>query len=149
MLPGIMDGGERYPVSSVNLGSVGGTPPCVAGVEGRFDVSNAGQFFMFELSASAQHWVHVVLIWVGFGSLAGLLARVLLPLREPSGSFPTLTLGIAGSAVGLGVLSWALGGGPLNPISPLGFTAATGGAFALLVLYRLLQVVVPREAKPK
>jgi len=62
---------------------------------------------MTELSITAQHWVAVVLIWVGLGSLAGLLARIVLPVREPSGPLPTLTLGITGTAVGLGVLSWS------------------------------------------
>ena len=40
---------------------------------------------MPELSPVAQTWVNVVLIWVGFGSLAGLLARVILPLRGTDG----------------------------------------------------------------
>jgi uncharacterized membrane protein YeaQ/YmgE (transglycosylase-associated protein family) len=99
---------------------------------------------MPELSPTAQHWVIVVLIWVGFGSLAGLLARVILPVREPSGPLPTLTLGITGSAVGLGVLTWLMGDRPLNPLGPLGFLSATGGAFFLLLLYRTLHAVVPR-----
>ena len=51
-----------------------------------------------EFSQVAQHWANVVLIWIGFGSLAGLLARVVLPVREPSSPLPTLALGIAGSA---------------------------------------------------
>jgi uncharacterized membrane protein YeaQ/YmgE (transglycosylase-associated protein family) len=88
--------------------------------------------------------VNVVLIWVGFGSLAGLLARIVLPIREPSGPLPTLTLGITGSAVGLGILSWATGNGPMNPISLAGFLAATAGALGLLVLFRVLQAIVPR-----
>jgi len=100
---------------------------------------------MPELSPAAQHWVYVVLIWVGFGSLAGLLARVFLPFRKPSGPLAILTLGITGSAAGLGAVSWATGGGPLNPISPLGFLAATVAAFLLLLFYHLLQVVVHRD----
>ena len=48
---------------------------------------------MPELSPFAQTWLNVVLIWIGFGSLAGLLARAILPLAEPAGSLPTLTLG--------------------------------------------------------
>jgi uncharacterized membrane protein YeaQ/YmgE (transglycosylase-associated protein family) len=100
---------------------------------------------MPELSTTAQHWVNVVLIWVGFGSLAGLLARVFLPFREPSNPLSVLTLGITGSAAGLGALSWATGGGPLNPISPLGFLAATVAAFLLLLLYHLFQAVVHRS----
>ena len=102
---------------------------------------------MPELSSTAQHWVNVVLIWVGFGSLAGLLARIVLPFREPSGPFPTLTLGIVGSAVGLGALSWAVGGQPSNPISPLGFAAATAGAFLLLLLYSTMTAIVHRGRK--
>ncbi|MGA2032532.1 MAG: GlsB/YeaQ/YmgE family stress response membrane protein [Thermoguttaceae bacterium] len=100
---------------------------------------------MPELSQTAQHWVNVVLLWVGFGSLAGLLARLVLPVREPGSPLATLTLGMTGSAVGLGVLSWWLGNRPLNPISPLGFLAATLGAFGLLLAYRLVQTVVHRE----
>ncbi|MGA2065553.1 MAG: hypothetical protein ABSG86_11315 [Thermoguttaceae bacterium] len=102
---------------------------------------------MTELSATAQHWVNVVLLWIGLGSLAGLLARVVLPLREPSGALATLTLGMTGSAVGLGILTWVLGGRPYNPISPLGFISAAGGALGLLVLYCALQAVVRRGQK--
>jgi uncharacterized membrane protein YeaQ/YmgE (transglycosylase-associated protein family) len=100
---------------------------------------------MQDFSPTTQAWVNIVLMWVGFGSLAGLLARVILPFREPSGSLPTLTLGITGSAVGLGLLSWIQGGGPSNPISPIGFLAAVAGAFGLLLVYHLLRVVVHRE----
>lgn len=102
---------------------------------------------MPELSPVAQTWLQVVLVWIGFGSLAGLLARGLLPLREPSSPLSTLTLGITGSAVGLGVLSWLQGGGPSNPISLLGFIAATGGALGLLVVYHFLRFTVHQEKK--
>ncbi len=100
---------------------------------------------MPELSPLAQTWVNVVLIWVGFGSLAGLLARVILPFQEPTGSLPTLTLGVTGSAIGLGLLSWVQGGGPANPIGPIGFLAAVAGAFGLLLVYHMLRLVVHRQ----
>ena len=90
-----------------------------------------------QLSPLAQHWINVVLIWVGFGALAGLLATVILPLRRPAGPFSTLVMGIAGSMVGLLGLAWLSPGRELNHISPLGFAAATAGAFVLLILYRL------------
>jgi len=101
---------------------------------------------MPELSPAAQTWVQVVLIWIGFGSLAGLLARAILPLEEPSGSLPTLTLGITGSAIGLGLLTWFQGGGPSNPIGAIGFLAAVGGAFGLLLVYHCLRIVVHRPS---
>ncbi len=89
------------------------------------------------LSPAAQHWINVVLIWIGFGALAGLLATVLFPLRRPAGPFWAVVLGIIGSTVGLLGLSWLFPGRPINPISPLGFLAATLGAFVLLVLHRI------------
>ncbi len=94
--------------------------------------------FDIDLSPAAQHWVNVVLIWVGFGTLAGLLARVILPVREPAGPVPTLLLGIVGSMIGLLAVSWLWRDRPMNPISPLGFLAAVAGAFLLLTGYRVL-----------
>jgi len=91
----------------------------------------------FAFSPTAQHWINVVLIWVGFGTLAGLLATVIFPFRRNVGPFTAMVMGIAGSTVGLFGLSWLFPGKPVNPISALGFLAATGGAFLLLVLYRL------------
>jgi uncharacterized membrane protein YeaQ/YmgE (transglycosylase-associated protein family) len=102
---------------------------------------------MHDLSPSAQQWIQVVLVWVGFGSLAGLVARVILPFREPSGPLPTLTLGITGSAVGLGVLSWFENGRAIQPISAIGFLSAIGGAFGLLLLYHVIALVM-RHKKP-
>jgi uncharacterized membrane protein YeaQ/YmgE (transglycosylase-associated protein family) len=91
----------------------------------------------FELSNVAQQWINVTLIWVGFGTLAGLLARALVPGREPQGAVGTVVIGIVGTAVGLCTLSWALNRPTFNPISPIGFFAAVGGAFVLVVLYRI------------
>jgi len=88
------------------------------------------------LSPAAQHWINVVLIWIGFGTLAGLLATVFFPLRRPAGPFWAVVLGICGSAIGLLGLGWLFPGRQFNPISPLGFLAAAVGAFLLLMLFR-------------
>ncbi|MBN2578473.1 MAG: GlsB/YeaQ/YmgE family stress response membrane protein [Pirellulales bacterium] len=89
-----------------------------------------------EFSPVAQHWVNVVLIWIGFGTLAGMLAMVLLPIKRPDHPLAMLLLGIVGSAVGLWGLTYLLPGRQINPISPPGFVAATAGAFVTLLLYR-------------
>ena len=98
----------------------------------------------FELSPAAQQVVNMVLIWIGFGTLAGLLAVVILPVRHPSGPIATLLLGIVGSVLGLFALTWFFRGRPLNPISPLGFLAATAGAFVLHILFRACQACLPK-----
>jgi len=91
----------------------------------------------FPLSPEAQHWVNAVLIWVGFGALAGLVATVLFPFRRPTGPFWAVVLGIVGSTAGLFALERLFPGREWNPISPLGFLAAILGAFVLLVLFRV------------
>ena len=57
--------GFSPPVASSSRGGGQSPPDCHAGT-----------------LASHSDWVYVVLIWVGFGSLAGLLARVILPLEH-------------------------------------------------------------------
>ncbi len=91
----------------------------------------------FSLSPDVQHWINVVLIWIGFGALVGLLATVLFPFRRPAGPFWAVVLGIVGSTIGLFGLGRLFPDRELNPISPLGFLAATLGALVLLVLYRI------------
>jgi uncharacterized membrane protein YeaQ/YmgE (transglycosylase-associated protein family) len=100
-----------------------------------------------EFSQAAQQWVNVVLIWLGFGIVAGLLARALVPGRHPVGAVTTLVIGVAGSAVGLLGLGYVLGGRPINPISPVGLLAAAAGAFVILVFYRLVTACLAFRAK--
>ena len=86
-----------------------------------------------EFSQSAQQWVNVVLIWIGFGTLTGLAAKALVPGRDP-GMVGTLVIGVLGSVVGPLVLVSSLGRDEFNPISPLGFLSAIGGAVTLLAI---------------
>jgi uncharacterized membrane protein YeaQ/YmgE (transglycosylase-associated protein family) len=85
-----------------------------------------------------QLWAHDLLTWVGFGTLVGLLAKAIMPGRDPGGSIATLLMGIGGSVIGCGTLMFFYGGERVTPISPVGFLVATGGAFILLFFYRLL-----------
>jgi len=100
-----------------------------------------------DLSQNSQLWVNAVLIWVGFGALVGGLTKVLLPVRQPSGFAFTLLLGMLGSLIGLLVLSLLFGNRQCNPISPLGFLAATAGALLLLIGYRLVCGGLARRKK--
>ena len=95
------------------------------------------------LSQAAQQWVNVILLWVGFGTLAGLLARSLIPGREPAGALGTVMIGIVGSVVGPLALCYLLKREDFNPIGPLGFLAAVGGAVVCLFLYRGVATLMP------
>jgi uncharacterized membrane protein YeaQ/YmgE (transglycosylase-associated protein family) len=90
-----------------------------------------------QLAPEVQQWVDVVLIWVGFGTLVGLMAKAVMPGRDPGGAVATLAMGVAGTVVGCGVLSY-FSGQRITPVGPVGFVVATAGAFVLLFFYRLL-----------
>jgi len=86
----------------------------------------------------AQALTNDVLVWIGFGTIVGLLAKAIMPGRDPGGAVATLLMGIGGVVIGCGVVSYFYEGQRITPISPLGLAVATGGAFVLLFFYRLL-----------
>jgi uncharacterized membrane protein YeaQ/YmgE (transglycosylase-associated protein family) len=91
-----------------------------------------------ELMQHIQKLTHELLVWVGFGTLVGLFAKAIMPGRDPGGAVATLAMGIAGTIIGCGIVSYVWRGHWISPISPLGFCVATGGAFLLLFFYKLL-----------
>lgn len=91
-----------------------------------------------DLQLILEQWASDLLTWVGFGTLVGLLAKAIMPGRDPGGSIATLLMGIGGTVIGCGTLMFFYDGQRVTPISPVGFLVATGGAFILLFFYRLL-----------
>ena len=87
---------------------------------------------------AVQFWANQILVWVGFGTIVGLLAKAIMPGKDPGGAVATLAMGVAGTIIGCGVLSYFWRGHIISPISPLGFCVATAGAFVLLFFYKLL-----------
>jgi len=81
---------------------------------------------------------NLILIWIGFGTVVGLLAKAIMPGKDPGGAVATLAMGVAGTIIGCGVVSYFWQGHIVSPISPLGFCVATAGAFVLLFFYKLL-----------
>lgn len=112
-------------------------------------MATANPVFMSDVafSPTAQQWINVVLIWIGFGTLAGLLASVLFPLRRPAGPFWAVVLGICGSSIGLFGLGRLFPDRQLNPISLLGFLAAAIGALVLLMLFRFGLAIFAKPEK--
>jgi uncharacterized membrane protein YeaQ/YmgE (transglycosylase-associated protein family) len=73
--------------------------------------------------------------WIIFGLIAGVVAKLLMPGRDPGGFIITILLGIAGSLIGgyLGSMFGVGGGGFFS------FVMAVVGALLLLMLYRLIR----------
>lgn len=91
-----------------------------------------------QLPAAAQQWANDILVWVGFGTVVGLMAKAIMPGRDPGGAVATLLMGIGGAVIGCSVLMYFSNGQRVSPITPLGFVVATLGAFSLLFFYRML-----------
>jgi len=85
-----------------------------------------------------QQWANEVLVWIGFGTLSGLLAKAIMPGRDPGGALTTLAMGIGGVVIGCGTLSYFYTGQHVTPISPMGLVVSTAGALIILFFYRLL-----------
>ena len=79
-----------------------------------------------------------VVSWIAFGLVAGIVAKLLLPRRDPGGCIITMLLGVAGAFLG-GFLYSLLTDVPFAAEFDLGsFVVAIIGAVVLLLLYRAI-----------
>jgi len=85
---------------------------------------------------SAEQLVNDVLVWIGFGTVVGLLAKGIMPGRDPGGAMVTVLLGIGGTILGCAVASCFRGGQRVVPISPVGMLVGVVGALFVLLLYK-------------
>ena len=72
--------------------------------------------------------------WIVFGLIVGVIAKFLMPGKDPGGFIVTILLGIVGAVLG-GWLGRVLG--LYEPDEPAGFFMALLGAIILLGCYRL------------
>jgi uncharacterized membrane protein YeaQ/YmgE (transglycosylase-associated protein family) len=75
------------------------------------------------------------LAWIVIGALAGLLAKLIMPGRDPGGCIVTILLGVGGALLAGFVgnsMGWYKQG------EGAGFIAAVLGAIIILFIYRLI-----------
>ena len=73
--------------------------------------------------------------WIVIGLLAGGIAKLLMPGKDPGGCIITILLGVAGALLA-GFIGKSVGWYDQNEAA--GFIAAIVGAFILLFVYRLI-----------
>jgi uncharacterized membrane protein YeaQ/YmgE (transglycosylase-associated protein family) len=81
-----------------------------------------------------------VLGWILFGLVAGVIAKLVMPGKDPGGFIVTILIGIAGGLLG-GFIGRALG--LYGEGDTVGIIMAIVGAIILLAIYRM--VVKPRS----
>jgi uncharacterized membrane protein YeaQ/YmgE (transglycosylase-associated protein family) len=75
-----------------------------------------------------------IISWILFGLVIGVIAKLLMPGRDPGGFIITILLGIAGALLG-GFLGRAMGF--YGPNEGAGWLMSILGAIVLLGLYRM------------
>ena len=81
-----------------------------------------------------------VIGWILFGLVVGVIAKLLMPGRDPGGIIVTILIGIAGALLG-GFLGRVAG--LYGPNDAAGLIMSTLGAILLLCVYRKLVVRTP------
>lgn len=76
-----------------------------------------------------------ILTWILFGLVVGIIAKLLMPGRDPGGFIVTILLGIAGALLG-GFIGSALGW--YQEGEAAGWIVSILGAILLLALYRMM-----------
>jgi uncharacterized membrane protein YeaQ/YmgE (transglycosylase-associated protein family) len=71
--------------------------------------------------------------WILFGLIVGVLAKLVMPGRDPGGVIVTMLLGIVGAVLG-GYIGRALGLYGID--EPAGLVMSTIGAIVVLAIYR-------------
>ena len=82
--------------------------------------------------------------WFLFGLIVGLIARFLVPGKQPMGWLMTALLGIVGSFVGGGI-SWLIWGDPEGTYNPGGWIMSIVGAIVVVLIYA--RVMTARGAR--
>ncbi|MEZ4599063.1 MAG: GlsB/YeaQ/YmgE family stress response membrane protein [Syntrophotaleaceae bacterium] len=79
-----------------------------------------------------------ILTWIIMGLIVGVIAKLIMPGKDPGGFIITILLGIAGAFLG-GFIGRLLGFGAVTGFNIGSFLLATLGAILLLVLYRFIR----------
>ena len=76
-----------------------------------------------------------LLSWLVLGLVVGVIAKFLMPGKDPGGFVITIILGIAGAFVG-GFIGSRIGFGSVSGFDLRSLLIAVGGAILLLAIYR-------------
>lgn len=80
-----------------------------------------------------------ILSWIVLGLIAGVIAKLLMPGKDPGGCIITIVIGIAGALLG-GFVSTLLGfGGLTGEIDFRSMVIAVLGSIILLAIFRMLR----------
>ena len=79
-----------------------------------------------------------IISWIILGLVVGVIAKFLMPGKDPGGIMVTILLGVAG-AIGGGYVSSAIGFGKVTGFDLRSLIIAVCGSLVLLIIYRIIK----------
>ena len=79
-----------------------------------------------------------ILSWVILGLIVGVIAKVIMPGKDPGGFIITIILGIAGAFIG-GFIASRIGFGTVTGFDIRSLLIAVAGSVLLLIVYRMVK----------
>ena len=79
-----------------------------------------------------------IITWIIFGLIAGIIAKLLMPGRDPGGCIITMLLGVAGTFVGGFLYRLLTGREVFFHFDLISLVVAVLGAVVILAIYRLI-----------
>ena len=79
-----------------------------------------------------------IISWIILGLIVGVVAKFIMPGKDPGGIFITVLLGIAG-ALGGGFISSRIGFGQVTGFDLRSLIIAVSGSLVLLIIYRAVK----------
>lgn len=79
-----------------------------------------------------------LIAWIVLGGIAGLIAKALMPGKDPGGCIITVIIGVVGALLG-GFLATALGFGGLSGLDWRSLVIAVIGSFVLLAILKMIR----------
>ncbi len=79
-----------------------------------------------------------ILSWILLGFIAGAVAKLIMPGKDPGGCFITVVIGIAGAVV-MGLIGTVVGFGKIESFNIGSILLATIGALITLIIYRIIK----------
>jgi uncharacterized membrane protein YeaQ/YmgE (transglycosylase-associated protein family) len=78
-----------------------------------------------------------ILSWILLGLVAGAIAKLLTPGRDPQGCIITMVIGVIGAVIG-GYIAKLLGWDGVDGFNLYSILVATGGAVLALIIYNAI-----------
>lgn len=78
-----------------------------------------------------------ILSWILFGLIAGGIAKLILPGKDPGGCLVTVLIGIVGAMIGGWIGTEVFGFGTVTGFNIRSLSIAVVGSIVLLLVYRL------------